>query len=201
MKNKILVTAISLCVVAFSASMAQAEVTDVNGGRVSFYGAVTDVSCTISVDGQDSDASVHLSPIALSEISAPDVYLKPKAFTIDVSNCDSADQSNASKTISVSWTGGNSLIDNNSGYLANTNATVGAENIQFALSTGLNLDTDKKIIPGDSNQPKSDGTIIKSKDGDNFSRFTYYVGYVTSTPTKVTTGQVSSYATYQVNYD
>lgn len=201
MKKKILVTATGCLVAIFSASMAHAESTSVGGGRVSFYGAATNVSCTISVDGQESDASVYLSPISLSEIKAADVYLKPKAFTIDVSDCDSTEQTNTANTISVSWTSGNSLIDNNSGYLANTNTTIGAENIQFALSTGLNLDMDKKIIPGDSNQPKSNGVIITSKGGNNLSRFTYYVGYVTSEPTKVTAGQVSSYATYQVNYD
>lgn len=183
------------------ATVAQAASEDSNGGRISFYGAVTEVSCSISVDGQDSDATVYLSPVSQKEVNSADTLIKPKSFTIDVSHCQPADTNNETKMISVAWVGGNSLINNQNGYLANTNEASGAENIQFALSTDMNLASDKKIIPGDINQPKVSETIIKDKDGTNISRFNYYVGYVTSTPADVTTGVVTSYATYQVTYE
>lgn len=194
MKKILLATAVSSLLIA---SAAQAT-TGVAGGQVNFYGQVTDVSCTVSVDGQGSDASVYVAPVSKSALTAVDTLTKAKPFNIDVSNCTPAAEEGKTKTISVSWIGGNLLAGSSKGYLANTNEIDGATNVQFALSTTAT--SGDIIVPGDSAQPAATPSSI-SVSGVDVSRFTYYVGYISSDISDIGPGPLDSYATYQISYD
>lgn len=170
--------------------------------RLIFFGTVNDVLCSISVDGQGSDANVYLAPVSISEVktATPDTLLKPKSFIIDVSNCQAASSSEGGDTpsINVKWIGGNMASENGYGYLINSEGDAGAKNIQFALATDSDSTLKNKIIPGSESQPQSKSDLTALTDG---SRFTYYVGYVTQSPESVTVGKLKSYATYEVTYE
>ncbi|MCG9537276.1 fimbrial protein [Providencia huaxiensis] len=192
--KKVLLTAVATTIIGLSTANAANKV---GGGQVNFNGKVTDVSCTVSVDGQGSDASVYLAPISLEEVQAggKGTLLKPKTFAIDVTNCSATSVGGNAKTIGVVWTGGNLLSGSEkSGYLANTDIN-GAKNIQFVLSAD---DAKKFIVPGTAAGEQQPSMLIsKITDG---SRFQYYVGYITDKPTEVTAGEVKSYATYEITY-
>lgn len=190
--KKVLLSAVTTAILGLStAAIAN---TNVGGGQVTFNGKVTDVSCTVSIDGQGSDANVYLAPVSLEEVKAAGagILLKPKSFVIDVTNCTAASSTN--NKIGVVWTGGNLLSGSEKlGYLANTDST-GAKNIQFILSAD---DVKKFIVPGDAAQQPS-ALVSAITDG---SRFKYYVGYITDKPSDVSAGEVKSYATYQITYN
>lgn len=196
--KKVLLTAIATTIIGLSTANAATQ--NVGGGLVNFHGKVTDVSCTVSVDGQGSDANVYLAPISVDEVRAggADKLLKAKPFVIDVTNCEAATGGDFIKgdKLAVTWVGGNILENANGknvGYLANTETT-GAKNIQLALSSTNDPALGDKIIPGttDASEPTS---VL-----DNGARFQYYVGYATSTPDDVSAGEVKSYATYEITY-
>lgn len=206
MMNKVYLSSLIAAMMLFGA--AQAATLGAGGGRIDFLGKVTDTSCTVSVNGQGSDANVYLAPVSLQEVHhrGAGAFLKPKSFTIRLSNCHWVNTPSTGADVdlskfNVSWIGGNLLQDGSNedaGYLANS-LSEGASNIALALAVNGNdtLDKSNKIIPADHNQNSVQPVLA---EGDS-STFTYYVGYVTQTPAKTTAGQIASYATYEIVYN
>lgn len=196
---------------SLAAVQAQAFETNSDRGRVDFAGRVTDISCSVSLNGAQNagSGSVWLAPVSLAEVHdrGAGAYLKPKPFTLELSNCQlrhaghrAADRDQV-RRVSVRWVDGfvvNDVHNENAGYLANT-LPDGARHIYLALSTNDNttLDKSNKIVPGD---PLQNQVHLQEKAVSG-GVFTYYIGYVTATPLRATSGPITSWATWELVYN
>jgi len=144
------------------ASPASAFETNYDRGRVDFAGRVTDISCSVALNGGNNagSGSVWLAPVSLAEVHerGAGAFMKPQPFTLEISNCQlrhdgGAADKNAIHLVNVRWVDGftvNAVSNENAGYLRNTRAD-GASHIFLALSTNDNntLDKSNKIVPAD----------------------------------------------------
>ncbi len=192
------------------ASPASAFETNYDRGRVDFAGRVTDISCSVALNGGNNagSGSVWLAPVRLAEVHerGAGAFMKPQPFTLEISNCQlrhdgGAADKNAIHLVNVRWVDGftvNAVSNENAGYLRNTRAD-GASHIFLALSTNDNntLDKSNKIVPADPLQNRVP-LVEKAVDG---GVFTYYIGYVTPAPEKATSGPLTSWATWELVYN
>ena len=192
------------------ASPASAFETNYDRGRVDFAGRVTDISCSVALNGGNNagSGSVWLAPVSLAEVHerGAGAFMKPQPFTLEISNCQlrhggGAADKNAIHLVNVRWVDGftvNAVSNENAGYLRNTRAD-GASHIFLALSTNDNntLDKSNKIVPADPLQNRVP-LVEKAVDG---GVFTYYIGYVTPSPEKATSGPLTSWATWELVYN
>lgn len=192
------------------ASSAWGFETNYDRGRVDFAGRVTDISCSVALNGGNNagSGSVWLAPVSLAEVHArgAGAFMKPQSFTLELSNCQLRHDGGAANndeisTVSVRWIDGftvNTVGNENAGYLANTRAD-GASHIFLALSTNDNntLDKSNKIVPADPQQNRVP-LVEKAVSG---GVFTYYIGYVTPAPEKATSGPLTSWATWELVYN
>ena len=192
------------------ASPASAFETNYDRGRVDFAGRVTDISCSVALNGGNNagSGSVWLAPVSLAEVHerGAGAFMKPQPFTLEISNCQlrhdgGAADKNAIHLVNVRWVDGftvNAVSNENAGYLRNTRAD-GASQIFLALSTNDNntLDKSNKIVPADPLQNRVP-LVEKAVDG---GVFTYYIGYVTPAPEKATSGPLTSWATWELVYN
>ncbi|EPO4552188.1 TPA: type 3 fimbria minor subunit MrkF, partial [Klebsiella pneumoniae] len=139
--------------------------TNYDRGRVDFAGRVTDISCSVALNGGQHAGSgnVWLAPVSLAEVHdrGAGAFMKPQPFTLALSNCQLRHDGGAAsqdevRRVSVRWVDGFLLTavgNENAGYLANT-LPDGAQNIYLALSTNDNntLDKSNKIVPADPQQ-------------------------------------------------
>ena len=192
------------------ASPASAFETNYDRGRVDFAGRVTDISCSVALNGGNNagSGSVWLAPVSLAEVHdrGAGAFMKPQPFTLELSNCQLRHDGGAAdkdeiRLVNVRWVDGftiNAVGNENAGYLRNTRAD-GASHIFLALSTNDNntLDKSNKIVPADPLQNRVP-LVEKAVDG---GVFTYYIGYVTPAPEKATSGPLTSWATWELVYN
>lgn len=195
---------------ALMASTAWGFETNYDRGRVDFAGRVTDISCSVALNGGNNagSGSVWLAPVSLGEVQdrGAGAFMKPQPFTLELSNCQlshgggEADKDEI-RLVNVRWVDGfmvKAASNESAGYLANTRAD-GASHIYLALSTNDNntLDNSNKIVPADPRQNRVP-LVEKAVDG---GVFTYYIGYVTPAPEKATSGPLTSWATWELVYN
>ena len=192
------------------ASPASAFETNYDRGRVDFAGRVTDISCSVALNGGNNagSGSVWMATVRIAEVHerGAGAFMKPQPFTLEISNCQlrhdgGAADKNAIRLVNVRWVDGftvNAVSNENAGYLRNTRAD-GASHIFLALSTNDNntLDKSNKIVPADPLQNRVP-LVEKAVDG---GVFTYYIGYVTPAPEKATSGPLTSWATWELVYN
>ncbi|STR94679.1 P pilus assembly protein, pilin FimA [Hafnia alvei] len=106
--------------------------TNYDRGRVDFAGRVTDISCSIALNGGQHAGSgnVWLAPVSLAEVHdrGAGAFMKPQPFTLALSNCQLRHDGGAAsqdevRRVSVRWVDGFLLTavgNENAGYLANT---------------------------------------------------------------------------------
>jgi type 1 fimbria pilin len=127
---------------------------------VDFAGRVTDISCSVALNGGNNagSGSVWLAPVSLAEVHdrGAGAFMKPQPFTLELSNCQLRHDGGAAdkdeiRLVNVRWVDGftvNAVGNENAGYLRNTRAD-GASHIFLALSTNDNNTLDKSNkIPG-----------------------------------------------------
>ncbi|STL62863.1 putative fimbrial-like protein [Escherichia coli] len=89
--------------------------TNYDRGRVDFAGRVTDISCSIALNGGQHAGSgnVWLAPVSLAEVHdrGAGAFMKPQPFTLALSNCQLRHDGGAAsqdevRRVSVRWVDG-----------------------------------------------------------------------------------------------
>ena len=100
---------------ALMASTAWGFETNYDRGRVDFAGRVTDISCSVALNGGHNagSGSVWLAPVSLAEVHdrGAGAFMKPQPFTLELSNCQlrydgGAADKDEIRLVSVRWVDG-----------------------------------------------------------------------------------------------
>lgn len=152
-------------------------------GTISIEGQITDVTCSIAVNGGTNDATVTLPTVSVSALQAAGSTAGSTSFQMTLSDCIGTTLSNAYAYFELG-----AMVDTTSGRLT-SNGTAG--NVQVQL-----LDKDlTPIIIGSSTQGgvKADVSEGGPATLDYAARY-YATGASTS-------GSVQSYVNYSIVYD
>ena len=97
------------------ASPASGFETNYDRGRVDFAGRVTDISCSVALNGGNNagSGSVWLAPVSLAEVHdrGAGAFMKPQPFTLELSNCQLRHDGGAAdkdeiRLVNVRWVDG-----------------------------------------------------------------------------------------------
>jgi major type 1 subunit fimbrin (pilin) len=190
MKKTLLTTTLAtgLALTAFASQGANAA-----DGTITFAGAVTGTTCTISVNGgTGGSATVTLPTVQASDFTAANVATGFVPLTIALTACT------AGATEVRPYFEPASTLDTTSGYtnyLKNTATTSAASGVDIMISTGTSGITGALTLSGSEGaQGVTAATITGGK-----ATFNLYAAYVSNAAT-VNAGAVSSTLVYDLDY-
>ncbi len=100
---------------ALMASTAWGFETNYDRGRVDFAGRVTDISCSVALNGGHNagSGSVWLAPVSLAEVHdrGAGAFMKPQPFTLELSNCQLRYDGGAADKDEIRWSAYRGLMD------------------------------------------------------------------------------------------
>lgn len=176
--NKKILVACGLLVAGYS--MTASAVSD---NTISFQGEVTDETCSLTVNGNDTAPIILLPTVSTSDLSASGDVAGATTFEMGVSGCTGSTDSTAISTVFV----GN-LIETTNGTLGNTGT---AENVTVQI-----LDTEGTEINLSSTYTAEGDLTLAA--GDTASTATYTAQYYASDA--ATAGTVAASLQYAVTY-
>ncbi|HCI6023026.1 TPA: type 1 fimbrial protein [Klebsiella quasipneumoniae subsp. quasipneumoniae] len=194
-KKKVISIAVvsAISTLSFSASAAQSATA--NGGTINFTGKVTDVTCTVKLNGGTNSGTVALPPVSTASLAKAGDIAGTTAFTVSLDNCKSAGATiNAGKTAAVFFEAG-ADVDSATGLLLN-HKSGGADKVALELVDNSNV-SHNAIIAGDAAQQSKNTKINIDPQGSTI--LPYAVRYHATGV--ATAGDVESSVVYSVMYN
>lgn len=184
MQKKVLLMAFGTLLCAGSAVAAD----PVNDGQINFVGKVVAPACTVVASDKNQTVTLDNASLTLGTMQAAGQAAGlPKAFTINLEQCDTTSLKNAA----ITFTGEADATTPTA--LKNQSTTDAATNValQLYMADGMT-----KITP--NMETAKDGMPLQV-DGDAKAALNFSVDYVT-TAGAATPGSVTSATTFHINY-
>ncbi|MGB6449499.1 MAG: hypothetical protein WBE92_01975 [Steroidobacteraceae bacterium] len=178
-------------------------------GMITFAGAITASTCTVSVNGDGANATVTLPTVDAASLggtagtstTASEQTGAGTFFNVAVSNCTATAPSStgdtAPTTVAVYFEAGGT-VDEATGGLINTAASGSNVEVKLYNASGTTA-VGTQIQPGTGNNQPTAITISTITASSETQWF--YAGYATLGTTAATPGAVNTYVTYSLVYN
>ena len=175
---------LSFITVAFLGALNTVSAFASSDNTISFQGEVTDQTCSLTVNGNDSAPIILLPTVAATSLAASADVAGATTFEMGITGCTSATSSTTISTVFV----GNLVDSTNAGTLGNSGT---AENVNIQL-----LDSSGTAIDLSSTYTASGDLTLAS--GDTAATSTYTAQYYATGA--ATAGTVAASLQYAISY-
>lgn len=180
---------VSLSLLALAASSLFVAAAGAADGVITINGKITDTTCTISVNGENKDATVTLPTVSATSLAAIGQTAGATPFNISLSNCSGT----SLKTASTYFEPG-AYVDNETGRLnIDSTADDAATNVQVQL-----LNSDMNAIVAGAAVANGQNDVPVDISGGN-GTLSYYAQYYATGPSEA--GAVTTQVDYTMVYE